>query len=103
MRTEFNLWFGVDIFIQSNDCGVSVLADHYVHRDRTLVYKWRHDKGVSLPAAFPDIIRFVTENPARRRARSYATDRRMHSFLVLPPRENRAYRRRILPDYLLNV
>lgn len=39
----------------------SVLAEQYVDRDRTLVYKWLRDTAFPPKKLFPDIIRFVTE------------------------------------------
>ncbi len=39
----------------------SVLAEHYVDRDRTLVYKWLRDSAFPPKKLLPDIVRFVTE------------------------------------------
>ena len=63
-RMEEQFTFGVvlKIIFKYIQASPAVLAEQYVDRDRTLVYKWL--RGASSPPKrlFPDIIRFVTEN-----------------------------------------
>ena len=73
MEAKFTFGIALKIIFKYIQAPSSVLAERYVDRDRTLVYKWLRGTAFPPKKLFPDIIRFVTENanePVRRLIRS---------------------------------
>ncbi len=68
MAENFSFGTALKIIFTYIQAPPAVLAERYVDRDRTLVYKWLRDAAFPPKKLFPDIIRFVTEQsgePAR--------------------------------------
>ena len=62
MDTKFTFGAALKIIFKYIQASPTVLAEQYVDRDRTLVYKWLRDTSFPPKKLFPDIIRFVMKN-----------------------------------------
>lgn len=61
METRFTFGSVLKIIFKYIQARPSVLAEQYVYRDRTLIYKWLRDTVFPPKMLFPDILRFVME------------------------------------------
>ncbi len=61
MKTKFTFGVALKIIFKYIQAPPAVLAERYVDRDRTLIYKWLRDAAFPSKKLIPDIIRFVME------------------------------------------
>lgn len=105
METKFTFGAVLDILFTYTTAGASALADFYIERDRTLVYKWRHDKAFPSRPLFPGIIRFVMDksSEATRPVIREKINGCIESSALTPAQKQELISEKVFPDYLLNV
>ena len=62
MEEQFTFGNALKIIFKYVQASPAILAEKYVDRDRTLVYKWLRGAAFPSKKLFPDIIRFVMDN-----------------------------------------
>jgi hypothetical protein len=105
METKFTFGRVLNIFFSHMTAGASELADRYVYRDRTLIYKWLRDRAFPSRPLIPDIIRFAMDKSSeatRPIIRSRINECIAFSDLS-PAQKQELIQEEAFPDYLLNV
>lgn len=62
MTAKFTFGAVLQIVFKYLNVSPSVLAEFYIDRDRTLIYKWLHETATPSKKLVPGIIRFIKEN-----------------------------------------
>jgi hypothetical protein len=105
MEMQFTLGAVLDILFRHTAAGASELADHYVYRDRTLIYKWGHGRAFPPRPLFPDIVRFAMDksSEAIRQLIRGEIDQRIAVSGLSSGQKEELLREDAFQDYLLGV